>query len=275
MINQNINLVFDVKEMNTISKERRLLNIESFSELDRSEPLAFGKYERLLLMHTTHKNEKIYIRFPGKEAAREKNKRPLDFRPVCLYSDGTWSKDLSFGDIWDDIATMHNKNKKALCKLAAVFFKMAYMFDYELVEEQLAYKDIDIASNTEIGSGIINFKWYKPHFSQELLKKLEKKLGKIRNFSLEAYLFYNDLLVQNEDCKYYYRHQTETPNEVWNSSVGRLNTMLSHLSVIEYLQNRLTFSEITMRFQRGNGVAPMPLKEIELVTNGLIKKKTK
>lgn len=158
---------------------------------------------------------------------------------------------------------MHNKDRKALCKLAALFFRMAYMVDYELVEETLEYKDIEISSNQEIGSGTIVFKWYKPVFSPVLLKYLEKKLGKIRNASLESYLFYNDLLVQNEEN-----------GKPWNSSNGRLNTILSHLSVIEYLQGKLTFSEITMRFQRGMGVAPMPIKEIESVTNGIIRKKT-
>ncbi len=274
MFTQELELIFDSKELNNESKEKRLFNINAFSSLDRSKPLEFGKYERLLLMHTTQNNEKIYIKFPGKESARETKKRPLDFRPVSLSSTGNWSKDLSFGDIWDDITRMHNKDCKALCKLAALFFRMAYMVDYELVEETLEYKDIEISSNQEIGSGTIVFKWYKPVFSPVLLKYLEKKLGKIRNASLESYLFYNDLLVQNEDCKYYYRNQTEENGKPWNSSNGRLNTILSHLSVIEYLQGKLTFSEITMRFQRGMGVAPMPIKEIESVTNGIIRKKT-
>ena len=274
MSKNELELIFDSKVLNTEARERRLFNIKSFSELDRNKPLEYGKIERLLLLHTTHNNEKIYIKFPGKESAREKNKRPLDFRPVSLSSAGTWSKDLSFGDIWDDITRMHNKDHKALCKLAALFFRMAYMVDYELVEESLEYKDIEISSNREIGSGNIVFKWYKPVFFPELLKYLEKKLGKIRNASLESYLFYNDLLVQNEDCKYYYRNQTEENGKPWNSNNGRLNTILSHLSVIEYLQGKLTFSEITMRFQRGMGVAPMPIKEIESVTNGIIRKKT-
>ena len=148
------------------------------------------------------------------------------------------------------------------------------MVDYQLVEEELDYIDVNVATNKQIGSGKIKFKWYKPNFSENLLNYLESSLGKIRDVSLEAYLFYNDLLVQNEDCKYYYRNKTETPDKPWNSKNGRLNTMLSHLSVIEYLQGKISFSAITMRFQRGMGVAPISIKEVEDVTNGIIKKKT-
>ena len=274
MIKNELELVFEQRELNAQSKEKRLFNINSFSELNRNKPLEFGITERLLLLHTTRNNEKIYIRYPGKEAAREKNKRPLDFRPVSLSSSGIWSKNLSFGDIWDDITAMHNKDKEAICELAALFFRMAYMVDYQLVEEELDYIDINVATNKQIGSGKIKFKWYKPNFSENLLNYLESNLGKIRDVSLEAYLFYNDLLVQNEDCKYYYRNKTETPDKPWNSKNGRLNTILSHLSVIEYLQGKISFSEITMRFQRGMGVAPISIKEVEDVTNGIIKKKT-
>lgn len=273
MFEEKLELTFDLKELNKESKEKRLFNISSFSKLDRSKPLEFSKIERKLLLHTTINNEKIYIKYPGKESARANRKRPLDFRPVCLSSTGIWSKDLSFGDIWDDITTMHNKDKDALCKLAALFFRMAYMIDYVKTEEELEYEDIDISTNKIINSGKISIQWYKPMFSTELLQYLENALGKIRDLSLEAYLFYNELLVQNEDCKYYYRNQTEEIGKEWNMKNGRINTILSHLSVIEYLQKKLTFSQITMRFQRGMGVAPMPIKEIVSVTNGIIKQK--
>ena len=77
MFTQELELIFDSKELNNESKEKRLFNINAFSSLDRSKPLEFGKYERLLLMHTTQNNEKIYIKFPGKESVQEKQKRDL------------------------------------------------------------------------------------------------------------------------------------------------------------------------------------------------------
>ena len=274
MRKSELELVYEPAKISKEANQKRLFNIESFSKLDRSNPLQFGTYERMLLLHTTANNEKIYIRFPGKEAAREKNKKPLDFRPVSISRDNQTSKNLSFGDIWDDITNMHNKNEESICELAALFFRMAYMVDYKLVDEELQYYDIDIANNKTVASGKINFQWYKPCFSSDLLNDLQNNLGTIRGVSLEAYLFYNDLLVQNEDCKYHYRNTVDLQKD-WNPKNGRINTILSHLSVIQYLQKKISFSEITMRFQRGMGVAPIPTKDIELVTNGIIKKYNK
>jgi hypothetical protein len=90
-----------------------------------------------------------------------------------------------------------------------------------------------------------------------------------RDVSLEGYLLYNDLLVQNEDCKYYYRDTVDKGKD-WNFKTGRINTLLSHISVIEYLQGSITFSEIMMRFQRGMGVAPLPFKNLDAITGGII-----
>ena len=88
--------------LNSESRARRLINIKAFSDLDRVS-LLFNQTERFLLLAETQQGEKIFIRYPGKESARLSNPMPLDFRPVLLKADGTWLKDLSFGDIWDDI----------------------------------------------------------------------------------------------------------------------------------------------------------------------------
>ena len=261
------------RELNSFAKERRLVNIEAFSELDRKPPLKFGEIERFLLFFTSDAGEEVYIKYPGKESAREKNRRPLDFRPAIKFPDGTWLKNLSFGDIWDDITDLHSQDQQTLSELAALFFRMAYMVDTVMVEEILPYVDVDIATDTIINNGTLTFRHYAPTFSREIMNHLSKKIGSVRGISLEAYLIYNDLLVQNEDCKYFYRNQTETPDKEWNYKNGRLNTLLSHISVIEYLQGKITFSEITMRFQRGMGVAPVTnADEITDITNGLIVK---
>ena len=84
-------------------------------------------------------------------------------------------------------------------------------------------------------------------------------------------MLYNDLLVQNEDCKYYYRDTYEKEVE-WNSAIGRRNTLLTHLSVIEYIQGSVKFSAIMNRFQRGRGVAPIKLGSISSITGGIINK---
>ena len=100
---------------------------------------------------------------------------------------------------------------------------------------------------------------------------LQNEIGNLRGASLEAYLLYNDLLVQNEDCKYYYR-DTFQKGTTWDSSIGRRNTLLTHLSVIEYIQGSVKFSEVMKRFQNGRGVAPITLNSISTITGGIIKK---
>ena len=199
MYTNELELVYQAKSLNANSNEKRLFNIAKFSKLDRRLPLAFMVRERLLLLHETEAGEKIYIRYPGKESARLKNRRPLDFRPVLEYPDGSFMKDLSFGDIWDDITALHSNDKQTICELAALFFRIAFMVNHKKDSAKCMYKDIDMTTKTEVSNGEIDFEWYKPCFSKELLTALQDKIGLIRGASLEAYLFYNDLLVQNED----------------------------------------------------------------------------
>lgn len=63
----------------------------------------------------------------------------------------------------------------------------------------------------------------------------------IREASIEAYLYYNDLLVQNEECKYYYRDIVENDEKKWNNTTGRQNTLRTHISVISFLKGEIIF----------------------------------
>ena len=122
-----------------------------------------------------------------------------------------------------------------------------------------------------MNNGEVDITFYSPIFNPEIISSLQSEIGYIRGASLEAYLLYNDLLVQNEDCKYYYRDTFEK-NIKWNSTIGRRNTLLTHLSVIEYIQGNVKFSAIMNRFQRGRGVAPITLGSISSITGGIINK---
>lgn len=253
-----------------IGKARREENIKDFSALSR-DGLEFGKTERMLLLHTTQDKEKIYIQYPGKETKNSKTERirPWDFRPKVQLADGTFMKDLTFAEIWDDISEIQKTDKNALAVLASILFKMAFMAEHEKANGEYYYKDIDIQENAAVYTDKIKFSWYKPNFNLNELDNIQKVIGKIRGVSLEAYLLFNDLLAQNEDCKYYYR-DVKLKGEKWNHNVGRRNTLLSHVSVIAYLQGKITFSQIMSRFQAGSGVAPCKINEISEITNGII-----
>ncbi len=269
MIRDLLKYQFNARTDNKASLDRRIFNVKAFSGLDRTG-LSFQGIERRLQLFETSDNEKLYIQFPGKESARESNTKPWDFRPKLGKND-SFIKDLSFADIWDDISEMHEVDNESTAVLSAIFFRMAYLIGYEKVTTSCPYEDFDTATGNVVSSGSIEFTWYRPNFSQEVYDYMKTKIGSIRGFSPEAYFFYNDLLAQNEDCKYYYREEIEKKVE-WKGKPGRENTLLSHLSCVEYITGHIKFSEIMGRFQRGMGVAPIPNRSISVITDGIIQR---
>lgn len=258
---------------NAQALEKRKFNIAAFSDLDRTG-LQFGLRERCLLLKTTEQGEKIYIQYPGKEtlSTSEDKVRPWDFRPKVTYNNGNDRlKDLSFPDIWDDLSTIHTNDNELLSILASIFFRVAYMVDYEKVSGSFAFEDIDVESGNIVNSGTLDLEYYALVLDAEIYDYINEHLGKIRDVSFEAYLLYNDMLVQNEDCKYFYRDEY-IKNLQWKGKTGRNSTMLSHLSVIQFIRGEVKFSEIMSRFQRGFGVGPIPTKDIPELTNHIIEK---
>lgn len=267
MNNQSLSLIYDATVKHQ-ADEKRKYNINAFSELSK-EGLEFRKLERRLYIFNTTVGERIWIQYPGKETLTGK---PWDFRPKLSFDNGTdMLPDLAFPDIWDDLSDIHTGSPEALQMLAAVLFRMAFMVGYKLCTKECEYEDVELSTGKIVNSGKIEISFYEPQFDSSVISNLQAEIGNIRGVSLEAYLLFNDLLVQNEDCKYYYRDTVEKQSE-WNSNIGRRNTLLTHLSVIEYIQGNAKFSAIMNRFQRGRGVAPITLGSIETITGGIIKK---
>lgn len=267
-MNKNIlSLTYNISVKKS-SDEKRRYNIKAFSELNRNN-LEFNKIERRLYIYKTSAGEKVWIQYPGKETLTGK---PWDFRPkMYIKNIGEYMPDLAFPDIWDDLAEIHTGNPESLQVLAAILFRMAYMEGYKKESRKCTYVDIELETEKVVKKGEIDITFYVPNFDSEIIDVLQSEIGCIRGATIEAYLLYNDLLVQNEDCKYFYRDKYEK-NKEWDSKVGRRNTLLTHLSVIEYIQGKAKFSEIMNRFQRGRGVAPIKLGSISSITGGIIKK---
>ncbi|MBU4693920.1 hypothetical protein KQ878_03435 [Mycoplasma zalophidermidis] len=280
MMNDNEkNLIIDyLKEYisnikSKITKNRKLFNINSFSQLDKTG-LEFGKLERRLLLYETLENEKIYIQYPGKETKFTGDKaRPWDFRPKLLNLNGEAMDDLAFPEIWNDLENLlRNKSHGILAQIAALFYRTALLYDSILVHEKVKVETIDVINNSIKNVAYIDFDWYKVNIDNKIWETLNNSIGHIRGFSFEAYLLYNDLLAQNEDCKYFYRAES-VKNEPWKENNGRLNTFKTHISIIGYLNKKIKFYELMQKFQRGNGLAVPTQNEIELITEGIIKKK--
>lgn len=262
------------RESRKDAARKKKTNIIAYSQLDRSNIL-YGVCERRLLLFETKQSERLFIQYPGKESivGNVSKRRPWDFRPKLLKTNGEFLKDLSFKEIWDDLSEIGTTDSTILSILAAVLFKMAVMHEYEETEKECTYEDVKIDTEEVLNKGTIKFSRFEPNYSSDVMDFLNNSIPRIRDVSLEAYLLYNDLLVQNEDCKYYFR-DIYVKKRPWDNKIGRYNTLLSHISIIEYLEKKVKLSELLERFQRGQGVGPIPFSRIESVTNGLIKSKT-
>lgn len=253
-------------ELKVKSKEKKLFNVEHFAGLDRSG-LKFQETERRILMNEYPTGEKLYIQFPGKESARDKNPRPWDFRPKMQLANGEWLKDLSFKDVWNDLYELKDINVD-MNYIAMVFFRIAFMLDSRKTSRVLKYEDIN-SDGEVVNSGEMEFEWFEYAPDESLLEHLDISPDILRGCSLLPYLAYNDYLAQNEDCKYYYRAKYEK-EENWDGLIGRSNTLLTHMSVIAFIEEYLRFSEIMDMFQRGRGVAPLQTRLLNDVTGGLV-----
>jgi hypothetical protein len=131
--------------------------------------------------------------------------------------------------------------------------------------------DIDRSGYAEriVDQGVMNIEHYKYSLDQEVLDHLSERIGKVRGMSLEAYMFYNDYLAQNEDCKYYHRNAIQYGGE-WDGNVGRTNNMLTHITVIAIKSGKIRDDGTLDELQKGRIVAPIPRDKLPAISNGLI-----
>lgn len=225
-------------------------NINNFNNLSRFG-LENDVLERRLLLYKTQNNEKIYMQYPGKESSRNDSRFPNDCRPVLMKSDGTIIPDMDFKAIWDIIDTMANDHRGDLDILGAIFLRMGYMYRYKHNNEEYLFEDIDMTTNRIANTGNINLEWNSIKLDDDVIETINDRLGPINGISIEAFIYYNDLLVQNEDCKYNY-----LMGDGWKINQGRINTCLTHLTLISHLRGYMGLSKLISRFR--TGVAPLP-----------------
>lgn len=239
-----------------LSKNEKIENINVFCGLTR-ENLAYGKTERRILLYTTQNDEKIYYQYPGKESTRRDSANfPLDARPILEKSNSELSPDMDFNAIWDIIDYLGTENRANADILGAIFLRIAYMHQYKHTTKDFFYQDVDISSGAIINSGKIKMDWNYLALDQEIIESLNDRF-KLRNslgFSFEAFLYYNDVLAQNEDNKYYLR-SNKSDEQILQKGNGRINNCLSHLTVISHIRGKIGISKLISSFRRG--VAPL------------------
>ena len=252
-----------------LSCQKKLENIETFCKLSR-ENLSYNKKERRLLLYTTLQGEKIYYQYPGKESGRKDEKKfEEDARPI-LIKKTEQSPDMDFKRIWDVIDYLGNEHKADADILGAVFLRIAYMYRYIHESRDFVYEEIDSTSDSPKKSGVIKMEWNRLSLDDDVIDTLNDRftLPKEYDFSFEAFLYYNDILAQNEDNKYYLR-SNKKKEFVLQKGNGRINNCLSHLTVISHIRGFIGISKLIDSFQR-LGVAPLPQSRLSEACGDLV-----
>lgn len=252
-----------------VEKKKKLENIENFNKLSR-EGLESGKLERRVLLYRTQCDERVYIQYPGRESKRSESKRggrnvfPLDARPIIQKSNGEILPDMNFRRIWDIIDKIGQDHKADCDILAVLFLRIAYMIGYQHNDAEYLSETINIATGEIAKSEKIKLCWNSFVIDSDVADTLSDKFELLEGISLEGFLYYNDLLAQNEDCKYSYLN-----GQQWDIKTGRINNCLSHLTLISHVLGYMGISELIDKFQR-TGVAPLAQKRFVEVCGDLV-----
>lgn len=257
------------------SKRLRKYNVETFNRLSRDK-LEYNKRERRLLLYTTLLGEKVYIQYPGKESDADRNQvMPLDFRPKLQKANGEFIPDISFGDIWDILDKIGSEAKKYLPFVASLFLHMSYMHNYQLEKAQFEYDDLDVNKGIAIEKGKLAHDWYRLNISNDVWFTLNDRIGSIELddnnvFSFEAFIKLVDLLLQNEDCKYYYKNVVIRGRSDYNFSNGRTQSSDTNLLIISHLEEKTKLSSLLNLIQKSRGVPGFKKRDYAIVTNGMV-----
>lgn len=255
-----------------ITQSKRLENIETLQNtIDNSiktNDLEYQKSEELLIFFHTAAGEKVGIQYPGKESAENGGKKcPFDFRPKIINENGIMLKDLVFADMWSLVEQLSKTHHDMLKTLSSLFFQLGRMTKHQVSEEDYDYSIFD-SNNHVISTGKCNIKWNKISLDKEIIETLNFFIPSISidentTMSFEAFIYFFDLILQNEDSKYYYKKH--------DLSSGRITTSDSMLLLVSYFNGHTTLSTLLQRFVSGFGVGKCQANEIEPATEGLIK----
>lgn len=268
-----LSTTYSSRETPQESKIKRKQNINSFLEIDRSG-LSHKNYEKRLLLYTTPSNEKIYIQYPGIEAIRNVNAMPRDFRPEFQFSDGTFLSGATFGWLWDILAGIAQRHQDYMDIVAAVIFRLGYMVDYVCSNDEVPCSLLDFAKGTSTKMDSEHINWYHLAFDDEIWNSLNNYIGNIplsnnQSMSFEGLIKFFDLLLQNEDCKYYYKKVIQDGKDDYKLENGRTSTCNVNLLVVSYLQGHVKLSSLLNSFQRPV-MAGIRKGDYPTVTGGLV-----
>lgn len=247
------------------TQSKRLTNINTIQNtIDaaiKANNLKYQEKEELLIFFHTSAGEKIGIQYPGKESAESENKRcPYDFRPKIITSDGFILKDLVFADMWSLVEQLNTTHHNMLKTLSSLFFQLGRMTNHQLTEEEYDYSVYD-NNNHLVTKGKRTIEWNKLSLDQEIIETLNFFIPSISidentTLSFEAFIYFFDMILQNEDSKYHYKKN--------NLSSGRITTSDSMLLLVSYFNGHTTLSTLLQRFVSGFALGNARLMKLNL-----------
>ena len=254
------------------TQERRMTNINALQNLVSSaideRGLRYGALEERLHLFTTKAGEKVFIQYPGKESILlGPNQRKYDFRPRIMAADGSMVRDLVFADMWSLVEDLNSQIHSLLKSMACLFFRMGRMTIHRLKKANYPYEIIDASGSVcEKGSRTLN--WYSLDLEQGVIDTFDYLAPALHvnndtSISLEAFIYFFEMILHNEDNKYY--------DKKGNLSSGRIPTSDSMLLLSSNLIGKTSLSELLQRFVSGFGVAKCLVGEIGDATEGLVK----
>ena len=275
MLRNALSATYSSRTTPRMSKSLRRENTDAFLAIDRNG-LEYNSREHRILLYSTLNGENIHIQMPGLESASSRKKpMPMDFRPKLQYADDAVMDDVSFHHIWKAFEEIAQEDRGKLYFVATLFFRMGYMYEYQQVHgsyacEALAINDGNIRD--VVPCEPIDLSWNHINLSEEIWRALNANIGDVRMFdgrgvSFEAFIKYVDLLLQNEDCKYYYINKN---NVNYNFENGRTSSCETNLLILHYLSGLSSFSSLLNRFQAARGVPKLNKRDYPAVTDGIV-----
>lgn len=261
-------------------------NIDAFLQIERTG-LKNGQLEKRLLMYKSLAEESVYIEYPGKESTNayvqidnKKMMNPNDFRPELHLVNGDVSAKMSLVDIAESVVEYCREHDERTGQiLAAMIIRLAYMKGYR-------YKELihpsQLISFEEGGKKTVHSMERKDKIGRYFLavtKDAKSFLNEFDNInipsvgykrklkvSMEGFLYYLDILAQQEDCKYYYTRKQK--GETLKVEIGRINNLLTIANVIDRIQDDRPFGDIIGTM--GRYVRPLKASNFEKVTGGIV-----
>ena len=239
----------------------------SFKPVTKENKQSFVNTEknRLVLYKTSH-NESICIQFPGKEGGRNEPK-PYDFKPLIINEKGTEIKDMQIYHMLEALEQISNNH--LLDYFAHILFRICFLTLHSMETELYTLIKSDTVndviihtfeSSTNLNGSTLSLKWNKLQLSvdetladasKEALSQIMRsthtlhyttndgQIEKDQSFSIEAFLYFLDLFMLNEDIKYNYnapslcRNGRQGTHDIF---FGFILSKLARMRLTSYLQ---------------------------------------